>query len=287
MKIRRDWNDLPEGARRTVEHKIGKVLKADSTPGGRNSELSETLWTDNGPVFCKGSSSDSKNSYMHQNEISVCSLLPDGLAPRLLWHFETDGWLLLGFEHLSGQHADLSPDSQHLPLVAEAVDQISRIAVPSTSGARRPMSEQWARALKRESEFSSPVSAGPWSAANAELVTTWATRAPSYMDGSSLIHSDLNPGNVLVSDRAQVIDWAWWQTGTAWFDPAYLVIRLIATGHDPESAEKWARQFDGFAAAPPEAITAFAASALRVWERRFPDTPATSAARSWAQYRLN
>jgi hypothetical protein len=27
------------------------------------------------------------------------------------WHFETGGWLVVGFEHCAGPHADLSPGS--------------------------------------------------------------------------------------------------------------------------------------------------------------------------------
>jgi hypothetical protein len=286
MTIRREWNDLPEGARQAVEHEIGKVLRAQSPTGGRNSELAATLWADAGPVFCKGITTDSKLSVMHRNEITVNPFLPDGLAPRLLWATEADGWLLLGFEHVSGQHADFSPDSPDLRLVAEAVAEISRIPAPPVSVARRPMSEQWARALRRESESPPPADADPWSVENAELLVTWTTRAAGHMDGSSLIHTDPNCANFLVSDRARVIDWAWWQTGATWVDPAFAVPRLIAEGHDPESAEKWARQVDGFAEAPSDALTAFAASLLRLWERRFADTPATNAARRWAQYRM-
>jgi hypothetical protein len=287
MTIRRDWNELPDGAKHAVERAIGKVSKAVSTPGGRNSELSETLWTDNGPVFCKGISTDSPISYMHRNEITVNPYLPTGLAPRLLWHFEAEGWLLLGFEHVAGQHADLTPDSSHLPLVAEAVEQINSAAVPPTSAASpRRISGQWSWALKREGKFEAPTSSDPWIAAHTPLLAALADRAPSYMEGSTLIHSDLNPTNFVVSDRARVVDWAWWQTGAAWFDPAYLIIRLIAEGHDPESAEKWAQQFDAFAAAPPDAITTFAASAVRLWERRFAHTAATEAARRWVQYRM-
>lgn len=287
MTVRRDWNELPEGAKHAVQRSIGKVSKAVSTPGGRNSELSETLWTDNGPVFCKGISTDSPISYMHRNEITISPYLPAELAPPLLWHFEADGWLLLGFEHVAGQHADLTPDSSHLPLVAEAVRQINSAttATPAT-GARR-MSDQWSRALKRESEFDTPTSSDPWIAEHAPLLAALADRAPSYMDGSTLIHSDLNPTNFVVFDRARVVDWAWWQTGAAWFDPAYLVIRLIAEGHTPASAEKWAQQFNTFATAPPDAITTFAASAVRLWERRFPHTAATEAARRWVRYRMN
>ncbi|WP_158843999.1 phosphotransferase [Saccharothrix deserti] len=245
-----------------------------------------TLSTGSGRVFCKGITTGSPLARMHRSEITVSPFLPERLAPRLLWHVEADGWLLLAFEHVSGQHADLSPDSPDLPAVADAVEEISRVSAPPASIAQRSMPEQWARALKTEIESPPPPDAAPWSAANADLLVTWAARSPAHMGGSHLIHSDLNPANFLVSDRARVIDWAWWRTGAAWVDPAFLVIRLVADGHGPEQAEKWARQFDGFADAPPDAITAFAASVLRLWERRFAGTPATNAARRWARYRV-
>ncbi|ONI74983.1 hypothetical protein ALI144C_40125 [Actinosynnema sp. ALI-1.44] len=74
--------------------------------------------------------------------------------------------------------------------------------------------------------------------------------------------------------------------GVAWIDPAILVIRLIEAGHQPEHAESWARQLAEFAQAPGEALTAFAASILLLWESKFPTTDATAAARHWAEYRL-
>lgn len=213
MTTRLAWDDLPTAAKQAVEDRIGQVLKTESTPGGRNSELSETLWTDQGPVFCKGISTDSPISYMHRNEIAVNPFLPAGLAPRLLWHVETVGWLLLGYEHLSGRHADLSSGSEDLPLVAEAVTRIGEVVDLPTSGVQRSMSDRWGHALTRELTSSPFTTSDPWCAANAGLLVELANRAPSYMDGSSLIHSDLNPTNIVVSDRAQVVDWAWWQIG--------------------------------------------------------------------------
>jgi hypothetical protein len=286
MTNRREWDDLPEGVRHAVERKVGAVLTAESPDAGRSSELSATLSTSSGPVFCKGITADSPSAWMHRNEIVVSRFLPEQLAPRLLWDIEVDGWLLLGFEHVSGQHANLSPDSPDLPLIADAVVEISRTSAPPESVARRPMAAQWKRMVEEENRAAPPAGADPWSAANAELLATWASRAPEHMDGDRLIHSDLNPLNFLVSDRARVIDWAWWRTGAAWVDPASLVIRLIADGHDPEAAEKWAYQFDGFAEAAPDAITAYCASLVRLWGRKFPDTSITNAARSWVQYRL-
>jgi Ser/Thr protein kinase RdoA (MazF antagonist) len=149
------------------------------------------------------------------------------------------------------------------------------------------MANQWMQALK--TEFAAPPpNADPWSATNADLITSWAAKAPDHMHGGHLVHSDLNAANFLITDTAKVIDWAWWRTGAAWIDPALLVIRLIAAGHQPDAAEhRAARQSPDFAAAPPDALTAFAASAVRLWERRFPSTPATAAARTWTRHRMS
>jgi hypothetical protein len=286
MTTRREWSDLPEQVKRAVEDRAGPVLKAVSATSGRNSELAATLWTPQGPLFCKGITTASSLSVMHHNEISVSPFLPGELAPRLLWYVEEEGWLLLGFEHVTGQHANLSPGSLDIPLVTNAVNAVTCLPAPPESAGRRAMSAQWSRALKSEIHADPPDKASPWSVENADNLTAWAARAPEYMDGPALIHTDLNPANFLVSDTARMIDWAWWRTGATWIDPAFVLIRFIAAGHAPIQAEQWANQIPAFRDASTDALTAFAASVLRLWERKFADTDATAAARLWARHRL-
>ncbi|WP_026316057.1 phosphotransferase family protein [Actinokineospora enzanensis] len=283
MTTRREWGELPEQVRGAVESRTGPVVKAESASSGRNSEFAATLWTSQAVVFCKGITTASSLSVMHHNEISISPFLPRELAPRLLWHVEEEGWLLLGFEHVTGRHADLSPGSSDIPLVTDAVNVIARTPVSTN---RRAMAVQWARVLKAEIHADPPDQASPWSVENVGELTAWAGRAPEHMDGSALIHTDLNPANFLISDTAQVVDWAWWRTGAAWIDPAFVLIRLIAAGHSPAQAEQWANRISGFRDADSDALTAFAASVLRLWERRFAATEATAAARVWARYRL-
>ncbi|GGP36779.1 phosphotransferase [Saccharothrix coeruleofusca] len=283
MTSRRDWHDVPERVRQAVEQHTGPASGAKSLRDGRNSELAVTLTTPSGSVFCKGITTGSSLSAMHRNELAIGSHLPDDLAPRLLWHVEADGWLVLGFEHVTGHHADLSPGSADLLAVADAVTRIRSVPPPQA----RPMASQWTRALKVELDLPLSNDADPWSAANAGLIAEWAAKAPDQLDGNRLVHSDLNPANFLVADTAKVVDWAWWRTGAAWIDTALLVIRLIAAGHRPEAAEQWAYQSPDFASTPPDAVTAFAASVLRLWERRFATTTATAAARAWTRHRMS
>ncbi|MFD4638864.1 hypothetical protein ACFWN2_16230 [Lentzea sp. NPDC058436] len=264
MNGRFEWHELPADVRRAVQDRAGLVRNAANASVGRNSAFAASLDTTDGQVFCKGGRTDSPQAVMHRNEAEVNPFLPEELAPRLLWQVERDGWLLLGFEHVPGRYADLSPGSPDLPLVAKTVGKISSITPPV---GRRVIADHWRAALSNET------------------ADGWAIRAPQHMRGSTLVHSDLNPLNVLVADTARVVDWAWWRTGAAWIDPAFMVVRLVAEGHEPAQAEEWAAQFDGFRKAPGEAITAFAASLVCLWERKFAGTPATEAARRWFEHR--
>ncbi|GHH53807.1 phosphotransferase family protein [Lentzea cavernae] len=265
MSGRLEWQELPAGVREAVQDRVGPVTAAESASAGRNSAFAASLTTAAGSVFCKGGRADGPQAVMHRNEAVVNPFLPKELAPHLLWQVERDGWLLLGFEHVPGRHADLSPGSPDLPLVAGAIEQISTI-VPQRAP-RRLIAEHWEAALANEP------------------ADEWAALAPRHMRGATLVHSDLNPLNVLVAGTARVVDWAWWRTGASWIDPAFTVVRLVAEGHDPARAEEWAKQFGGFREAPAEALTAFAASLMSLWGRKFAGTPATEAARTWAEHR--
>lgn len=270
MSVRLSWDDLPGSTRDAVQGRTGPVLAAANASAGRNSAFSATLRTTDGQVFCKGVEVDGPQVFMQRNEATVNLFLPEHLAPRLLWRVEQDGWLLLGFDHVPGHHADLSPASPDLPLVSNAVRRLAAVATPPPSAGRRAVAEHWATVL----------------GGSRHPLVGVAARAPRHMHGDTLIHSDLNPWNILVGDTARVVDWAWWRTGAAWIDPAFLVVRLIAAGHEPARAEAWAAQFDGYRTAEPEAITAYAASLVCLWEERFPDTDPTNAARDWVRFRL-
>jgi hypothetical protein len=278
---------LPPALVNAVEKEVGRVISTEEAPAGRNSEIAVSLLAVDGRFFCKGVKADDPQSFMHRNEAAVNPFLPEGLAPRLLWQIEEEGWLLLGFEHVSGQHANFSPGSPHLPMLAEAVRVISTTDAPPASSVKREMGKQWATALDRELAMELPKGAHEWSRENAVTIAEWARRAPGYMDGTTLIHSDLNPFNFLISDTARVVDWAWWRSGAPWIDGAQVAVRLIAAGHEPPDAETWAGQLEGFRTADPDGITAYTASLVRLWERKFAGTDATEGARRWFEYRLS
>lgn len=289
---RREWADLPAHVRGAVEGECGPVAEAEIPSAGRNSDFSATLHLAGGRIFCKGITADSPRARMHRHEAAINRWLPHPLAPRLLWQVETEGWLLLGFEHVAGQHANLSPGSPDLPLVADTVSTLTRemgrvhAGVPS-------LADQWARlAAWRRLRHDPPEGLHPWSQANLDRLAEWEARALDLVRGDSLLHTDLHGLNILVEDQARVIDWAWSRTGAAWVDVAILVIRLIAEGHTPEGAQDWAETVPAWREASETSRTSGAVAVLGVWEYMQRDDPAphrrqlTDAARTWARHRL-
>lgn len=296
--IRRAWSELPEQVRAGIVSYCGSVLDQSSAPAGRNSEFSATLWVAGGAtvpggrVFVKGITVGQPGVREHRHEANVNPWLPK-VAPRLLWTVETTGWLMHGFEHVSGRHADLAPGSGDLPLVAGAVSALAAALSPCPVDAP-VLAEQWTRLLAwRRLRHDPPADLHPWSQANLDRFVEWERPAIEAVDGSSLAHTDLHSLNMLVGRSVRVVDWAWSRKAVPWVDIGFLVLRLIEAGHAPADAERWAHGVAGWCEASEIDRTAFAVAVLGIWEFLQRDQPLphrerlTNAARSWARHRVD
>jgi hypothetical protein len=135
------------------------------------------------------------------------------VAPVLHARVVEHGWDALIFEALEGRQADYTPGSADLPYVADLVTRIGELRTSDIALRRAPQRLQ--------------VYADP-----SDL---------HHFAGGALLHTDLNYGNVIVGDdRAHIVDWGWVTLGAPWLDAAYWVIWLVAAGHEPDSAERWA-----------------------------------------------
>jgi hypothetical protein len=263
-----------------------------SAPAGRNSEFSATLTVSggdavaDGAVFVKGITVERPEVKAHRHEARVNAWLP-AVAPRLLWTVEVDGWLLLGYDHVDGRHANLSPGSPDLPLVAEAVRMMAAELTPCPVEDAPSLATQWERlAAWRRLTEDPPADLDPWVRANLDRLAGWETGA---VDGGSLVHTDLHSLNILVGTSARVVDWAWSRRAASWVDVSFLALRLMDAGHPPAAAEEWA---DNVIATPDDARTAFAIGVLGIWEFLQRDKPLphraklTDIARMWVRHRL-
>jgi aminoglycoside phosphotransferase (APT) family kinase protein len=103
----------------------------------------------------------------------------------------------------------------------------------------------------------------------------------------------LNNANVIIGDdRARIVDWGWATQGAPWLDAGYWVIWLIASGHDPRSAERWAARVPAWRAAPPAGVTVFAEANARMWAEIGGERPdawtrrLVDASNTWRRYTL-
>ena len=257
-----DWDDLDTKVRDAIEQRTGQVHRARTATAGLNSQLALILDTPHGTVFIKGLPAGHPGIVRQHREAMINPhVLP--VAPRLLWHAEDAGWDLLAFDYIPGaRHADYTPGSPDLLHVGDVMNRLHQIPCPDLPV--KDATQRWAAYLGDS----------------------------SCLAGDTLLHTDFNRLNILLSPAGTwIIDWAWPTRGAAFIDPACFLLRLIAAGHTPASAERWASRCDGWHQADPDAIAAFATAGARLYAEIARDDPQpwkqclATAATQWAPYR--
>jgi hypothetical protein len=231
------WLDLPRLLRQAVQARVGTVTDARPVHGGQNSALALLLDTDHGRVFCKGIRSDERGRVLTQRSERLINPLVQHVSARLVAHLRADGWDLLVFTHIAGRHAELRPGSPDLPKITTVLDTIAAIEPPPSG--LHCIEHRW-RGYSRDAD---------------------------RLAGDRLLHTDLNPRNILVGSAARIVDWAWPTLGAAWIDTACLALQLIAAGHHPAQAENWAKTTSTWRHASDDAITVFLKINTRMWHQ--------------------
>lgn len=257
--------DLPDEIRNAIEAHTGHITGFELASGGSNADIAATLHTPRGRTFLKAA------RRLDQDGPGVRSLCREAainphvreFAPRLLWQIETKEWVALGFEHVAARHADYSPGSSDLSILAKVVQQLQGAPCPDVVKMR----------VERR-----------WEALTGDV---------SPMAGDALLHTDLNPNNLLIAadGRAYVVDWAFASRGAAWVELGQLVPWLIRAGHRPAEAERWVAQFPSWTEADSAAIDLYAQVSAERWRRHaeakgISGTPEyVAVAQQWAEYR--
>lgn len=230
------WN-LPMVVRNKIADATGNVTSAPSVGEGLNSSVAALLHTPKGPYFVKALPSDHRWVWTQAREAEIAQYVRP-VAPALCTQVVDLGWDVLIFEALDGHQADYAPGSTDLRYVVELLTRIGELPCPPVTLRR---AEQRLQAYADAADL-------------------------HYFTGDALLHTDLNNANVIVGDdQARIVDWGWATRGAPWLDTAYWVIWLIASGHDPSSAERWAAKVPAWRSAPAPGITAFAKANVRVW----------------------
>jgi hypothetical protein len=257
------YEQLPHGVRTRIEGTIGAIVSTVEIGDGRNSAVAAMVETAHRSCFVKALRTDHRWVWTQTREAEVAEHLA-GLGPPLVMRLVQDGWDVLIFERLTGHQASYTPRSADLPKVAALLTRIGQLPLPHVT---------LSRAEQRLQPYAPAVDL-------------------PYFRGATLLHTDLNNTNVLVDGQyARLVDWGWATQGAAWLDAGYWIIWLIAAGHTPTSAERWASCIPAWHAAPPAGIDAFAAANACIWtEIGDPDPDAWTrhlmqASAAWHAYR--
>jgi hypothetical protein len=264
------WNDLPTAVRARLENDLAPTGPAAPVAGGFTPGVRVQLPADDGAVFIKAIRAESGAADMYRAEAAANQALPAGIGPRLLTSFESDGWVVLAFDYITGRHPDLTPGSPDLQPVIDAIGRLHDSLTPC------------------------PLPDAPEIATNPVLED--ATEHRELLTGGTLLHCDLRADNLLIAEdgRIRVIDWAWPHRGPAWIDTAFLVPQLILAGHTANDAEKWAGQVPAYQQADDTAINAFATALTSYWVSRAAQgssalqayrARAVDAGRTWVSHR--
>ncbi|MFA1546470.1 hypothetical protein [Actinomadura chokoriensis] len=238
-----------------IEKHTGPVITARPVSEGFNSEIAVII---NDTTFVKGLRTDHPRAWTQERERRINPHIQNVSAP-LRWTEITGGWDLNGFGFIDGRPASYEPSSLDLELIIAMMAHWP----PAPDGVELKRAEQ------RWSSYSdhSEMFAGDW-----------------------LSHTDWSPTNILIGSdkRAYMLDWAWPTRGARWIDPACWIVWLIACGHHPAQAQTWASNIPLFAAAPTDAVTAFAKAQVAMWEDigdHAPHPGLAAAATRWVKHR--
>ena len=260
------WESLPSELRDAVRAELGPPAKVEPIPEGRRSALAAVAHLDSGRVFLKGAPLGDERATAQLAREAAVNPHVRAVTPQLLCDLEAGGWRLLCFEHVNGRRADYSPGSRDLDAVQCALATLDSLSLPAD------VDVMWFE--------------GRWS--DYAIVPQHLTR----LAGTALLHTDLNPGNILITDTgAQLVDWGMASYGARLVNPADLVVNLIACGHAPNEAEAVASGSDSWRDADPKVVDYYARLLATTWLEAF-WTPAhpwaravVDAAVQWAMYR--
>jgi hypothetical protein len=200
---------------------------------GDHAEIAATVTGAGGSVFIKAAVSELGVRSLRY-ELLVSRAIDKPYSPAVEWDFEADGWLVVGFQHVDGARADLSPDSPNLDLLDTVLKDLIETRVPGDL----PL-------------FSPAARLG---------------FDHSAMQGDTLVHTDLNPANLVVTPTGvRVVDWAMATKAAPWVELALLTPWLIGSGHTPEQAEAWLARHTAWNATAPEILDDFTSSNAAKW----------------------
>ena len=259
--VRVHWEDVPAAVRSAIEQRSGaRVVEAKTQPHGFSPGLAARLRLDDGRrVFVKAVSeaANPDTPDIHRREAQVLAAMPSAIpAPRLLWLYDSRGWVALGLEDIDGRHPNEPWTDADLSLVVEAAKRMAGDLTPSPIKVERTASRAfatdikgWGAALERREER-----LGEWALRNLSRLAELESQAPGAAEGDTLLQFDMRADNILIAaDGVHFVDWPWARTGAWWID-LVLMAPSVAMQEGPPP-ERFLERI-GLTDVPPQGVDA-------------------------------
>ena len=264
-KDRLRWHEIPAPVRAEIEQLIGgTVITAQNCPGGFSPGLASRLTlTDGRRVFVKAVDADAwpDEATTHRTEAVIAAALPASVpTPRFLGTFDNGHWAVLAFEDIDGAEPPQPWRPTDLGRVITAVGHLARAGTPSPVALPRdhPRLGGWADLARDRSRRTRLPDHSRWAATNLARLIRLEEEGMAAARGSSLVHFDLYPHNILLTPRgALFVDWPHARLGAPVVD---LVIVLSSVAADRINPEPVLRNHAGTADLEPGTIDAILAA---------------------------
>jgi hypothetical protein len=259
-----EWRRLPESVRLWVAGSVGgRVLGFDRAAARNAREIVGVVRSIRGPLVLRAVPVDSPAAETVQFDARVTMALPSAVpAAELVRAGQADGWIVLIFEEPDG----------HIPAQPWHPDELLRLLglLDELTGVLTP----------------NPIEGLPGVADRMPELAEAAARWESAGEGDTLLHFNLQPGNLRLSRRGQptLLDWGSACVGPAWVD----TVRLLLDGDlGTLDADQFFLGTQRGRLARPEDVNAVLEALSGRWieEANDPVTPEAQQARSAASAR--
>ena len=176
----------------------------------------------------------------HRNEARIAALLPEAVpAPRLLGSFDDGQWVGLVFADIDGREPVQPWDDAELARVLAALADLADPAhagTPSSlpSDRAQPRLGGWAAVAGDAERVRRLPAVAPWAAGRLPELIALERDGMRAARGESLVHFDLYPHNVLLTDeRVYFVDWPHARRGNPLVDLVSILATVEIAGVDP------------------------------------------------------
>jgi len=233
-KDRPVWADLPAPGRAVVEQLVrSRVISARNCAGGFSPGFASRLVLGDGRrVFVKAMDAVRWpfQAELHRAEAEVAALLPLAVpAPRFLGSVDDGEWIALAFCDVAGAEPARPWRRDQLDRVLAAATRLA--SVPVALRTDHPRLGGWAEIADR----AALAEVDPWAADSLSRLIELEADGRAAAQGTALVHFDLYPHNVLLTDEQLVIvDWPHARLGSPLVDLVMLLSCAAGDGIDPE-----------------------------------------------------